>query len=603
MQSWFNLFKSGLQRTTPEDPVSGEFAGGGLGNLKLLKPYLSRYWKKFLMGSLIVLAVALLAFPVPLINRYLIDDVILAGRMDLLVWAVLALVGMKLLTSGIGMAQSFIFTQLQMDFSLELQESLLNHTLSLPRMFFDNKETGYLMSRVSSDAQELTWFFSQSTVNILSNLIRFIGGAILLFVLEWRLALVTLLLLPLLVIAVRAFSSRMRILGQNSMEKRARVFTRFEETLSSVPLIKAFTTEKTESNRVVDQIRESQDISMEQSVVGSVISTIFNLVPDMAKGVVLVAGAYWIIKGDWTLGSLLAFQSYIGFVFGPAMSLAYVNVEMQNALASLDRVAALMKIIPESDGSGMLIDHLKGSIRFENVEFTYDKNGKVIKNVSFEVSPGEHIAIVGPSGVGKTTLINLLLRFYKPVKGDIYFDGKKADQYELNSLRQRIGLVSQANLLLAGTIRKNLCYGNPDASDEEVLNAARVAGIADFILGLPQQFESLVGENGVNLSEGQKQRLSIARALLKAPDILVMDEPTSALDRSTEESILDKLPVEVKGKTLIIVSHRLSTVRKVDKILVLKDGRLAGFGTHSRLVEENLYYREMVLSGRVGQVN
>jgi len=590
MNFWIDLFKSGIKRTAPEDPVSGEVSKGGFSNLKYLKPYLSRHWQKLLLGTVIVLVSTGLAFPGPLINRFLIDNVILARRMDLLAWTVLALVGLKLLSYGVGMAQSLVFTRLQMDVSLDLQQNLLEHTLSLPKVFFDNKETGYLMSRVSSDAQGLTWFFSQSTVHILSNIIRFIGGVVFLFVLEWRLALVTLLVLPFLVIIVRAFSRRMRILGQNAMEKRARVNSRFQETLSSIPLIKAFTSERRESQRVVDQIAESQTLSMEQTVVGSVIGTFFSLVPDIARGVVLVAGAYLIIKGDWTLGSLLAFQSYMGYVFGPAMSLAHVNLEMQNALASLDRVAALIRTTPETDGGGSPVGHLAGAVSFKDVAFSYNDNVNVLEDISFEIKPGEHIAVVGSSGVGKTTLLNLLLRFYKPVKGEILFDGKPADAYELKSLRQRIGVVSQANLLLAGTLRENLCYGNPDATEAEMLHAARVAGIADYILALPQQFDSVVGENGVNLSEGQKQRLSIARALIKDPDILIMDEPTAALDSLVEHSIFDALPREVKNKTLLIAAHRLSTIKRADKVLVLKDKHLIGFGTHADLAAVDPYY-------------
>lgn len=538
----------------------------------------------------VILSAALLAFPMPMLTRYLVDNVILGKRLDLFLWVVLAIVAVRLLSSAVGMAETYIFTRLRNDVSLDLQRSLLDHTMALPKAFFDNKEVGYLMSRVSYDAQGITWFFSQTTLNIFSNIIRLIGGAVLLFFLEWRLALISILVLPLLVLVVRAFSGRMRALSHQGMEQHASLTSRFEETFSSIPLIKSFTTERRESERVIDQLRTTQQISLEQSVTWSVISSVFSFVPDLAKGVTLILGVIWIINGEWTLGSLLAFISYLGYVFGPAMSLANVNIELQNSLAALDRVSVLLKSVPEDKGGGLKVEHLKGRIEFRQVGFAYNNAQKVLEDVSFEVNPGEHIAIAGASGVGKTTLISLLLRFYVPTSGEILFDGIDAGEYKLESLRRRIGYVSQSTEMMAGKLREILCYGNPDATEAEMLHAARVAGIADFILALPQQFDSIVGENGVNLSEGQKQRLSIARALIKDPDILIMDEPTAALDSLVERSIFDALPREVKNKTLLIAAHRLSTIKRADKVLVLKDKHMAGFGTHAELAALDPYY-------------
>ena len=314
----------------------------------------------------------------------------------------------------------------------------------------------------------------------------------------------------------------------------------------------------------------------------------------------MVIGAYWIIQGEWTLGSLLAFQSYLGYVFGPAQFLASANLQLQNALASLERVSALYDIVPEANqGEGKEVERLKGEVDFEKVTFSYDGKETVLHEVSFHVDSGEHVAIVGPSGVGKTTLVSLILRFYKPTAGEIFLDGYPASEYELNSLRQRIGYVSQSTLLLSGTIVDNLRYGNPEASDEQIIRAAKVAGIHDFINSLPKGYDAPVGERGINLSEGQKQRLSIVRALIKNPDILVLDEPTAALDSLVEKTIFDRLPEMVRGKTTFIIAHRLSTIQNSDRILLLNEKRLVAIGTHQELLKNSAYYRTLVANQEI----
>jgi ABC-type multidrug transport system fused ATPase/permease subunit len=315
----------------------------------------------------------------------------------------------------------------------------------------------------------------------------------------------------------------------------------------------------------------------------------------MAKVGVLALGAYWVIRGQWSLGSLLAFIAYLAYVFGPAQFLASANLQLQNARAALERVSALYDIILEEDiGAGEKAERLRGEIEFKNVSFSYNDREPVLDQISFHIRPGERVAIVGPSGVGKTTLVSLILRFYKPSAGEIYFDGRPAEDYELGSLRRRIGYVSQSVLLTSGTVGENLRYGNPEAGEEEIVRAAIVADIHDFIESLPGGYETEIGEKGVRLSEGQKQRLSLARALVKDPDILVLDEPTSALDSQTEKTIFQSLPSVIKNKSLFVVAHRLSTIMNADRIFLLDQNQLIAIGTHESLLQSNDYYRSIV---------
>ncbi len=594
--SWWTYLKSGLSRKLPEDRIGGQDGYVSMkASLQNLRPFVGRHYRKGAVGVLLVLMTSLFGIPQPLIMRYLVDDVILGRQLGLLAIAVILLAGISLAEKLTGLLQQFYFARFEQEVTLDIQEDLFSRVLRFPKGFFDENQTGYLMSRLSSDVAGLRWFFSSTIVYIISNILRFAGGVVLLFYLEWRLAIGVLVIVPGLVLCIRYFSKKLHVLSHQEMEQEATVSSHLQESLSTVSLIKAFSNEARTVKRFMSQLKEAFHLSLEQTTVSSVANLVINSMPGMAKVTVLALGAYWVIQGHWSLGSLLAFIAYLAYVFGPAQFLASANLQLQNARAALERVSALYDIIPEeSMAGGKTVERLRGEIEFKNVSFAYDAREPILNDISFRIQPGERVAIVGPSGVGKTTLLSLILRFYRPNAGEIYFDGQPARDYELGSLRQRIGYVAQSTLLLSGSIMENLRYGNPEAREEEVSRAAKVAGIHDFIASLPEGYETEIGEEGVKLSEGQKQRLALARAIVKDPDILVLDEPTSALDSQTEKTIFLSLPSVIENKTLFVVAHRLSTIMNADRIFLLDQNRLIAIGTHESLLETNDYYRSIV---------
>jgi ABC-type multidrug transport system fused ATPase/permease subunit len=594
MTFWRTHFKNAFSRALPGDLIAGHDGYAGfLDNLRPVFNAVRSLWRTWLIAGVLVLASSLLSYPQPMITRYLIDEVLTKKQMNLLpltlgFWVAIA-ASMKLTN----IFSQLYLTRFDQEMTLTIQQSLMESLMRLPKAFFDATQAGYLMSRVTNDVRGVQWFFSGAVVQLFTQSLRLIGGAAFLFYLEWRIAVPVLLCMPLSWFVTRYFGRRSYVMGHHQREQQARMTGLFQESLGAMAHIKAFAAEERTMSRIVSELRRSMSLALEQTALSLVNSNIMTLMPGVAKFFVLCFGSYWILKGKWTIGSMLAFDVYLGYVFGPVNFLASTNIQFQNSRAALERVAALYHIVPEENiGQGEKPEHLAGKIEFRNVSFAYGRE-PVLNSVSFTVAPGEHIAIVGPSGAGKTTLISLILRFYNPTSGTILYDDKPPSFYNVRSLRERVGYVSQSTKLLCGTILENLRYGAPDTSFEEVVRAAKTADIHNFVESLPNGYETQTGEDGISLSEGQKQRLSIARALIKKPDILILDEPTSSLDATTEASILQLLPEEIRGKTTFTIAHRLKTVRDSDRIMLVEDARITAIAPHETLMRENESYRKL----------
>jgi len=591
MKNIWAYLKKSLTVKLPEDQISPDRKYARLrDSLKYVYPSVMKNWK---MGSLsygLLIISSFLSYPLPLINRYLIDNVILNKHIKMLIPVIILLVGITVLSFLLGQVQSFFAARFNQKVTLDIQQKLINKILSLPKTFFDHTHKGYLMSRLTSDVNGVNWLFSGTIVQIVLQCCRFFGGIGFLFYLEWRLAIPVILSMPIPFFATIFFAKKSYIMSHINRERGARFSSMFQEIFSSIPLIKAFSKEKKAENDIISVMEENNKISNEQSVLGSLNSFAMSVMPMSARFFVLGFGSYLIIQGEWTVGSLMAFLSYLSFVYGPANYLARSANQFQNTRAALERVSALFNTIPEDNvESGEAVKSLKGEVEFRNINFEYEPGKPVLTDVSFKVNSGEHWAIIGKSGVGKTTLVSLIMRFYNARSGNVYFDGRNASEYNIRSLRERIGFVSQHTELFSGTIIDNLKFGNENASFDEVVKACKIADIHEHIESLPGKYNTLLEEIGTNLSEGQKQRISIARAIVRSPDILIMDEPTSALDNVTEHSIYSILPEAVKGKTLFTIAHRLNTVKSADKVLFMMEGKTPLCGTHDELIKNDEY--------------
>ncbi len=475
-----------------------------------------------------------------------------------------------------------------------LRQATYTHLLKLPIAFFNQKRVGELNSRISSDISLLQETMTTTLAEFIRQLIIIVGGITLLTITSWKLTLFMLAILPAVMIVAVVFGRFIRRYAKEVQGQVAESNTIVEETLQGIYNVKAFANEFFEMLRYKKKTDEVARTGIKGGIYRGAFSSFIILGLFGAMVAVIWKGTTLIAEGVLDTGELFSFVIYSGFIGGSIGGLADVYAKIQKAVGATEE---LMEILDEKTEdlheTPNAIPSFTGKIEFQNVSFAYPSRAdvSVLNNLSFEAKSGEQVALVGPSGAGKSTIVQLVMRFFDPISGSIQFDDKSASEYGLSELRNQMAVVPQDVLLFGGTIRENIAYGKPGASDEEIIEAAKKANAWKFISDFPEELDTIVGERGVQLSGGQRQRIAIARAVLKDPCILILDEATSALDSESEKLVQDALEKLMKGRTSIVIAHRLSTVRSADKILVLDQGKIIENGTHDELsaIDDGLY--------------
>lgn len=621
--------------------------------LNYAKPY---WWHIAGMLVTILLSTGLSLLP-PLIFRNMIDVVLPAKDTNRLIWLGLALLFIPALNGGISVIQRRLNSTVGEGVIFDLRSSLFSRLQRMSLRFFTNTKTGELMSRLNNDVVGAQNAISNTIVNIVTNLIGAIALLAVMLTLEWRLTLVSILILPLFIVTAQRLGIVLRDIARQAMDMNAQMNAHMNETLNigGALLVKLFGRTREEEKRFRERAANVRDIGIRRAVIGSIFFVIFGLVTAVGTALVYGLGGYFVIKDVFTIGTIVAFGSYLGQLYGTLQGLAGAPVEFSTSMVSFERVFEVVDLpqdIVEKENAIELKD-VKGELEFKDVTFNYKvdesillkdvkrygkmenvtavfsgttdrrpqtaengpssivrrRNGSAsdspeadstsqardvaLEGISFIARPGQLIALVGPSGAGKTTVTYLIPRLYDPSKGTIRIDGHDLKDVTLESLSSAIGMVTQETYLFHDTIRTNLVYAKPDATQAEIETAAKAANIHNFIVDLPEGYDTIVGERGYRLSGGEKQRIALARVILKNPRILVLDEATSSLDSESEALIQDALKRVMAGRTSIVIAHRLSTILAADMILVMDRGRIVERGTHEELLATGGIYSQL----------
>ena len=561
-------------------------------SFKRFYPFLKPYVPRMIAAAVMVMAVAAINLALLRLGGTLWDVITVQHDAPRMTNMILLLLGLVLIQGLCSMGHSYLTAWVSQRVMADFRIHLFAHLETLSVNFFSKRRTGELMSRLMNDVTVIQNVVTDTPIDAAKQVVTFIGGAGFLFAMNWQLCLLILVLLPMLVVVAKLFGRRLRALSTKIQDQTATVSTLVEEVIAGIRVVKSFVQTKREEERFVTQVQSAMELSLRRATIMAWFVPTIIFVTFAAAALVLWYGGRQVIDGSVSPGDLFAFVLFAGILIGPFGSAARVFAQIKEAQGAMQRVFEILDTHAEiADAPGAIeLPAVRGHVRAENLSFAYDPRQPVLSDVSFEAKPGELIAIVGPTGSGKTTIMNLLHRFYDPTSGRLTIDGHDVKNVRLDSLYRQIALVPQDTILFGGPIRDNIRYGREDATEEEIIAASTAAHAHEFIVGFPDGYQTIVGEKGINLSGGQRQRVAIARAILKNPRILLLDEATSALDTESERLVQEALERLMVNRTTFVVAHRLSTIQRADRILVLNKGKIVESGTHAALLEQQGLY-------------
>jgi ATP-binding cassette, subfamily B, bacterial len=561
-------------------------------SLQFVRPY------RGALGGVIALALVLSSLSAidPLIMKYLFDGLERRTGVTALGLIMVGLVALELARAGLQAWLGILSWDVRLGVEYTVREQVVSKLNSLPISFHQREGVGGTMNRVNQGINGYVGAFSDVAFNLLPTLLYLILSVTAMLQMEWRLALAVIVFTPLpALIGARAAPEQMRR-ERRLVERWSSIYSRFNEVLAGIMTVKGYVMEEEEKRRFLQGVREGNEIVRRGVRTDNRTGTLRTLAATTARLAALALGGYFALTGEITVGTLVAFLGYIGGLFGPVQGLTNAYQTLRRVSVSLETIFGILDaddLVGDSPGAAD-VRLLKGEVEFRNVSFAYQPGSAVLRGICLTARPGETIALVGPSGSGKTTLATLLQRFYSVSEGVITIDGVDIKGMTQHSLRSHIGVVFQDAHLFNDTVRANIAYGRPHATHDEIEAAARAAHAHDFIMDLPEGYDTIVRERGTRLSGGQRQRIAIARALLKNPPILILDEATSALDSESERLIQQALKTLLQGRTAFVIAHRLSTVRDANRIVVIKDGEIGEVGSHAELLALGGYYASLV---------
>ncbi len=559
---------------------------------KILK-YAKPYTKSLVFAFICLTLTSLVNLVLPLIVRNMINAVVVLKDSQVLdghAWDLLFII---VLQAVFAVVHNYVFGFVGHRMTTDFRIEFFSHIQSLSLRFFQNHRVGEILSRMSNDISVIQNALVTIPVALLRQSITLIGAMAIILYLNWKLTGLILLILPPLMIFARVFGKRLRLFSEKLQDQVAQAVVVLEEVASSIKIVKSFTRENYERERFTNQIETAFEKAVDKLKISSFFGPFILGLTFLVSAVLIWYGGYQVMLGATTPGELAAFFLYALIVAGPIGTFVRLYTQVQEASGAIRRVYEILDTQPaiENPDNPIFLENISGRIQFENVSFGYREESEILHNISFDVQPGQTVALVGPSGAGKSTVIKLLHRFFDVSQGTIRLDGHNIKELDRESFLSQIALVPQETLLFGGTVKENILYGKLDASEEELKEAAKKANAHEFIMELEKGYETIAGEKGAKLSGGERQRIAIARAILKDPKILVLDEATSSLDNRSEALIQEAIEALMQNRTTFIVAHRLSTIHQADQIIVLEKGRVVEIGQHEDLMNnKNLYY-------------